>query len=138
LAHLTRAPPPPYGERMRALLLLFTITNLATAQQPALPPVLPGLDLRIQRTAHPDTIAYQRSVTRDSHDSSTGTRTVVMTALIAPGSTLLEVVQRFPGRGGEIVDTAVAGLKTLRAVAHESHQPTRTMRFAFDTGVADG
>jgi hypothetical protein len=61
-----------------------------------------------------------------------------MTTLTAPGSTLLQVVQRFPGRGGEIVDTAVAELPTMRAVAHESHQPMRTMRFAFDTGVADG
>ena len=51
---------------------------------------------------------------------------------------LLEVEQRFPAGGGEIVDTAVAELQTLRAVAHRSHQPTRTMRFDFVGSNADG
>jgi hypothetical protein len=123
---------------MRALVLLSILTNSAVAQQPAPAPVIPGLDLRMQRPAHPDTMIYQRTVTRDGRDSSTGTRTVVMTTLTAPGSTLLQVEQRFPGRGGEIVDTAVAELPTMRAVAHESHQPTRTMRFAFRDNAAQG
>jgi hypothetical protein len=123
---------------MRALLFLVVVANTAAAQQPTPPPVVTGLDLHIQRPAHPDTIVYQRSVTRDGRDSSTGTRTVVMMAVVANGSTLLQVEQRFPGRGGEIVDTAVAALGTLRAVAHESHQPTRIMRFAFIDDTAQG
>ena len=57
----------------------------------------------------------------------------------APDHTrLLEVEQRFPGGGGEIVDTAIAELQTLRAVAHRSHQPKRTMRFDFTGSDADG
>ena len=103
---------------------------------------MPGLFffvmIAIQRPAHPDTIVYQRVVTRDGRDSSNGTRTVVMSAISSNGSTFLQVEQRFPGRGGEIVDTAVAELATLRAVAHESHQPTRTMRFAFAGDTAQG
>lgn len=94
--------------------------------------------LHIQPPAHPDTIVYQRFVTRDGHDSTTGSRTVVMMTIVANGATLLQVEQRFPGRGGEIVDTAVAELGTLRAVAHQSHQPARTMRFAFVADTAQG
>jgi hypothetical protein len=51
---------------------------------------------------------------------------------------LLEVEQRFPAGAGEIVDTAIADLGTLRAVAHRSHQPTRTMRFDFVDGDVNG
>jgi hypothetical protein len=51
---------------------------------------------------------------------------------------LLEVEQRFPAGGGEIVDTAIAELTTLRAVSHRSHQPTRTMRFDFVGSDAEG
>jgi hypothetical protein len=47
------------------------------------------------------------------------------------GAQLLEVEQRFPAGAGEIVDTAIADLVTLRAIAHRSHQPARTMRFDF-------
>jgi hypothetical protein len=36
------------------------------------------------------------------------------------------------------VDTALAELRTLRAVAHRSHQPTRTMRFAFGGSDVSG
>src|SRR6185503_19359107 len=50
----------------------------------------------------------------------------------------LEVEQRFPAGGGEIVDTALGELSTLRAVAHQSHQPTRTMRFTFSGSEAQG
>jgi hypothetical protein len=56
----------------------------------------------------------------------------------ANGTSFLEVVQRFPGGGGEIVDTAVAELATLGAVTHSSHQPTKIMQFAFKNGVAEG
>jgi hypothetical protein len=56
----------------------------------------------------------------------------------AGGAQLLEITQRFPGGGGEILDTALADLHTLRAVAHRSHQPTRTMRFDFVGGTAEG
>jgi len=67
-------------------------------------------------------------------------RTVVLRVTRAPGGTrLLEVEQRFPAAGGgEIVDTAVADLQTLRAVAHRSHQPTKTMRFDFMESDAVG
>ncbi len=37
-----------------------------------------------------------------------------------------------------IVDTALAELQTLRAVAHRSHQPARTMRFTFSGNDAAG
>ncbi|HTL04155.1 MAG TPA: hypothetical protein VL241_00290, partial [Gemmatimonadales bacterium] len=44
----------------------------------------------------------------------------------------------FPGGGGTIVDTALADLRTLRAEAHSSHQPARTMRFSFEGSFANG
>ena len=101
-------------------------------RQPAAVAVVPGLAVRLGQSPRPDTIVYQRSITRAGQDSSAGTRTVVLRVIDAPQRTrLLEVEQRFPGGGGEIVDTALAELKTLRAVAHRSHQPTRTMRFTF-------
>jgi hypothetical protein len=86
-----------------------------------------------------DTIVFQRSITRAGADSGAGTRTMVLRVLGAHGGAdLLEVVQRFPGGGGEIVDTAVAELATLRAVAHQSHQPARTMRFSFAGRSVEG
>jgi len=107
--------------------------------QPAGPAVVPGLTVRFSPTSGPDTIVYRRSITRAGQDSSAGTRTVVLRVIEAPRSTrLLEVEQRFPGGGGEIVDTAIAELQTLRAVAHRSHQPTRTMRFTFPGNDAEG
>jgi hypothetical protein len=100
--------------------------------------VVTGLELKSPRVGRSDTIVYQRAVSRGGQDSSTGTRRVVLTRLESGGKMLLQVEQRFPGRGGEIVDTAVAELGTLRAVAHQSHQPTRIMRFAFIDDTAQG
>ena len=103
------------------------------------PAVVPGLIVRVDQTPGPDTVVYQRTITRAGRDTSAGTRTVVLQVRHGPGGApLLEVEQRFPGGGGEIVDTAVADLGTLRAVAHQSHQPTRTMRFAFVGNAAEG
>jgi len=101
--------------------------------------VVPGLIVRLGRSSYPDTIVFQRSITRGGQDSSAGTRAVVLRVIDAPPrARLLEVEQRFPGGGGEIVDTAVAELQTLRAVAHRSHQPARTMRFTFSRNDAAG
>lgn len=122
---------------MRVLLVLMLAGLACTPSRPDVA-VVPGLPLQFRRPVHPDTIVFQRSTSRAGQDSSTGTRTVVMAAIAAGGSALLQVEQRFPGRGGEIVDTAVAELVTLRAVEHESHQPTRTMRFAFAGDAAEG
>lgn len=125
--------------RVATLLPLTAIAAGACAPRHAEPGVVPGLEVQVTRPTHPDTIVYQRSISRDGRDSSTGTRTVVLSVIAPTGSpALLEVVQRFPARGGEIVDTAVADLRTLRAVAHQSHQPTRTMRFSFTGGAAEG
>lgn len=101
--------------------------------------VVPGLALHFMPAAGPDTIVFQRSITRSGQDSASGTRTVVLQVVrSAADGSLLEVEQRFPAGGGEIVDTAVAELRTLRAVAHRSHQPSRTMRFEFDATDASG
>lgn len=106
---------------------------------PAALPVVPGLTVHLAQPPGPDTIVYARSVTRSNQDSSAGTRTVVDRIIDGTGGArYLEVEQRFPGGGGEIVDTAVADLQTLRAVAHSSHQPTRTMRFTFAGNEAAG
>jgi hypothetical protein len=112
---------------------LVSVLGLATLAVPAgAQAVVPGLTLRADRRPSLDTVVYRRTTTRDGRDSSTGTRTVVLRVIDSAGSApLLEVVQRFPGGGGEIVDTALAELATLRAVAHRSHQPTRVMRFDF-------
>jgi hypothetical protein len=108
-------------------------------RQPAAVPVVLGLNIHLDQSPRPDTIVYQRSITRAGQDSSAGTRTVVLRVIDAPPSTrLLAVEQRFPAGGGEIVDTAIAELATLRAVAHQSHQPTRTMRFTFSGNDAVG
>jgi hypothetical protein len=102
-------------------------------------PVVPGLAIQIAPPRDVDTVIYQRSITRAGRDSAAGTRTVVSRVLRGAGQVpLLQVEQRFPGGGGAIVDTAVAELSTLRAVAHRSHQPTRTMRFAFVGNDAEG
>lgn len=119
-------------------VLILCIPACATVQHEQ-SPVVPGLALHVNRTARPDTILYQRSITRDGQDSIAGARTVVLQVVRAPAHTvLLRVEQRFPGGGGEIVDTAIAELPTLRAVAHRSHQPSRIMRFTFDGGDAQG
>jgi hypothetical protein len=114
-------------------------TPACAPRQPAPVAVVPGLTVHPPQGPRPDTIVYQRSITRAGQDSSAGTRTVVLQVIDRPRSTrLLEVEQRFPGGGGEIVDTAVADLATLRAVAHQSHQPARTMRFTFPGNDAVG
>lgn len=99
---------------------------------------MPGLFVAAPAVPAPDTAVFRRVITRGGRDSTAGTRTVVRRVVRgSDGTPLLEVEQRFPGGGGEIVDTALADLRTLRAVAHRSHQPKRTMRFAFvgDTAV---
>ncbi len=112
--------------------IVVLVLAACAPHSPPLPAVVPGLSVRLDQTPGPDTVVYQRTITRAGQDSSAGTRTVVLRVLDRSGGTpLLEVEQRFPGGGGVIVDTALAELRTLRAVAHRSHQPTRTMRFAF-------
>jgi hypothetical protein len=103
-------------------------------------PVVVGITVHASEPRGADTVVYQRSITRAGKDTSAGTRTVVSRVVTGPNHThLLEIEQRFPaGGGGEIVDTAVAELSTLRAVAHRSHQPARTMRFDFLGGNAEG
>jgi hypothetical protein len=97
-----------------------------------MPPVVPGITIRATPPRGVDTVVYQRSITRAGKDSMTGTRTVVSRAVAGPDrSRLLEIEQRFPAGGGEIVDTAVAEPST-------SHQPTRTMRFEFVGDTAQG
>jgi len=101
--------------------------------------VVPGIIVHAGRPRGVDTVVYKRLVTRAGIDSMAGTRTVVSRVMEgADRQQLLEVEQRFPAGGGEIVDTAVAELRTLRAVAHRSHQPTKTMRFEFDGSGAEG
>src|ERR1041385_3321738 len=102
-------------------------------------PVVAGLSVHMNQSAWPDTIVYQRSVARDGQVTDAGTRTVVLREVNATsGQRLLEIEQRFPAGKGEIVDTAVSDLSALRAVAHRSHQPTKTMRFNFNDSSADG
>jgi hypothetical protein len=100
--------------------------------------VVPGVPVQVDRAPGPDTVVYARSISRDGQDLSNGTRTVVRRVIQgADGKRLLAVEQRFPAGGGEIVDTAIGDLNTMRAVSHRSHQPTRTMQFNFvgDTAV---
>ncbi len=128
---------------MRSLTLRLCLLSLAVSACAHVhsrdSAVVPGLDLRLGRTPTADTIVFQRSITRAGQDSSAGARAVVLWVIEASsGTQLLEVEQRFPGGGGEIVDTALAELRTLRAVAHRSHQPARTMRFTFSGNDAAG
>lgn len=121
------------------LVLACLAVTACAPIRPSGPAVVPGLTVRLNPAPGPDTIVFRRSITRAGQDSSAGTRTVVLRVIEAPRSTrLLEVEQRFPGGAGEIVDTAIAELLTLRAVAHRSHQPTRTMRFTFSGNDAEG
>lgn len=107
--------------------------------QPDQSAVVPGLALQVSQSLGPDTVVYQRSITRAGRDSAAGTRTVVRQIVRSPArARLLQVEQRFPGGGGEIIDTAVAELSTFAAVAHRSHQPTRIMRFTFAGDSAEG
>jgi hypothetical protein len=119
-------------------LLILIVSGCAHVQRNQ-SAVVPGLALHFDPAASPDTIVYQRTITRADRDSAAGTRTVVLQVVRSHGNrSLLQVEQRFPGGGGEIVDTAVAELAPLRAVAHRSHQPTRTMRFTFEDNDAQG
>ncbi len=119
-------------------LVVFIVPACATVQHEQ-SAVVPGLALHVDQPTRPDTILYQRSITRAGQDSIAGSRTVVLQVVRTSAHTaLLQVEQRFPGGGGEIVDTAIAELATLRAVAHRSHQPTRIMRFTFDGTDARG
>jgi len=124
---------------LKVLACLLSLAIAACAHPHAQQSVVPGLSVRLGHTPAVDTIVFQRSITRAGQDSSAGTRAVVLRVIEAsPGTDLLEVEQRFPGGGGEIVDTAVAEVRTLRAVAHRSHQPARTMRFTFSGTDAEG
>jgi hypothetical protein len=119
-------------------LLILIVPGCAHVQRTE-SSVVPGLALHFDPAAGLDTIVYQRTITHADRDSAAGTRTVVLQVVrSAANRSLLQVEQRFPGGGGEIVDTAVAELATLRAVAHSSHQPTRTMRFTFEGNDAQG
>jgi hypothetical protein len=107
--------------------------------QSATSPVVSGLTVHVDQPRGPDTVVYQRSITRAGKDTAAGTRTVVSRIVVGTDNAqLLEVEQRFPAGTGEIVDTAIADLGTLRAVAHRSHQPTKTMRFDFLGDAAHG
>jgi hypothetical protein len=102
-------------------------------------PVVPGLTIYINQSPKRDTVVYQRTVTLNGKDSSAGVRTVVSRAIVdRPGAHLVEIEQRFPAGTSQIVDTSINQLHTMRAVAHASHQPTRTMRFDFDGNFATG
>lgn len=121
-----------------ATLSIVVLPMALRAQSPAAS-VVPGIAVHVDAPLRADTVVYQRSITRAGKDSMTGTRTVVSRVVEGRDhAALLEIEQRFPATGGEIVDTAIAQLSTLRAVSHRSHQPTRTMRFEFIDGDAVG
>ena len=120
-----------------AALAILALPSAALSQQA--PQVVPGLAVRYTARPGTDTVVFQRSITRAGQDTSAGTRTVVFQVTHGGDhQAWLEVEQRFPAGGGEIVDTAIADLATLRAVAHRSHQPKRTMRFDFTATAAEG
>jgi hypothetical protein len=122
----------------KAALLVLSLTACARPPQQE-PSVVPGVPVTFDMGRGADTVVFRRSITRAGQDTSAGTRTVVLQVVPGPNRVaLLEVEQRFPGGGGTIVDTAIAELHTLRAVAHRSHQPTRTMRFDFTATDAVG
>lgn len=73
------------------------------------PAVVPGLAIRFDPGSNLDTVVFRRSITRAGRDSAAGTRTVVLQVVQSPGNGAeLQVEQRFPGGGGQIVDTAIA------------------------------
>jgi hypothetical protein len=122
------------------LLILACALIVAKAQGQTEPTaVASGISVHVVEPRAIDTVVYQRWITRAGKDSMSGTRTVVSRIVRGADDTrLLEVEQRFPAGRGEIVDTAVAELATLRAVTHRSHQPAKTMRFEFVGGDAHG
>ena len=126
----TLGAPWMYYRRSWLIALPIAVAAACSHSEPGA--VVPGVAVQVDRTPGPDTVVYARSITRAGQDSASGTRTVVRQVIQGTGGTrLLEVEQRFPAGGGEIVDTAVADLNTMRAVSHRSHQPTRTMQFTF-------
>ena len=134
---MVRAAQCPLARLSIPALALMAFPSAALAQQA--PQVVPGLEVRYTARPGTDTVVFQRSITRAGQDTSAGTRTVVFQVTHGEDhQQLLEVEQRFPAGGGEIVDTAIADLATLRAVAHRSHQPSRTMRFDFTAKTAEG
>jgi hypothetical protein len=134
----SRRRPRP-GMWILAGVPLVLVINPADLRAQRQSPVVPGIILHMAPAPGPDTVIYRRSITRGGVDSITGTRTVVMRIVAGQGGArLFEVVQRFPAGGGEIVDTALGDVGTLRAVAHRSHQPSRTMRFDFGGGAVEG
>jgi hypothetical protein len=129
----------PSWTRLRLGVPLVLAIVSACTHAPPESSVVPGITVHVGPTPASDTVVYRRTITRSGQDTTAGTRTVVRRVVAGPGGTrLLEVEQRFPGGGGEIVDTALADLRTLRAIAHRSHQPTRTMRFEFVGDAAEG
>lgn len=121
-----------------SLPLVLAISS-GCAHAPPKSSVVPGITVHLAPPRGSDTVVYRRTITRNGQDTTAGTRTVVRRVIDGQGGArLLEVEQRFPGGGGEIVDTALADLRTLRAVAHRSHQPARTMRFDFVGDTAQG
>jgi hypothetical protein len=126
------------GRSCLSCLLILIVPGCAHVQR-SQSTVVPGLALHFDPAASPDTIVYQRTITHAGQDSIAGSRTVVLQIVRSRAHpALLQVEQRFPGGGGEIVDTAIAELPTMRAVAHRSHQPMRIMRFTFDGSDALG
>jgi hypothetical protein len=128
--------------RQHLLVRLALVLPLCSACR-GVPPevaIVPGPAVNMAPFTSPDTVIYRRSVTRNGRDSTAGLRTVVrrIRYMTDGGSPILEVEQRFPGGGGVIVDSAFADLSTLRAIAHRSHQPSRTMRFDFVRDTAQG
>ena len=121
------------------LALPFSLPMGAASQAMTAPSaVVPGIALTVGEVRGSDTVVFRRSITKSGIDSVSGTRTIVRRVTALNGVRALEVVQRFPGRGGEIVDTALAEFSTLRATAHRSHQPRRIMRFEFIGDTAQG
>jgi len=127
---------------MRTAFSSLAIAALALGSAQAQRPesdVVAGLALRVTAPARADTVVYRRSITRDGVETDMGLRTVVVQGTAAKdGSPQLQVVQKFPGSVGMIVDTMIADARSLRAVAHRSHQATRKMRFTFSGAVAEG
>ena len=122
-----------------AFTSLIVIAPSPSRAQSSATSVVPGIVVHVEKPTAIDTVVYRRSITRAGRDTAAGTRTVVSwIANGAQGGQLLAIEQRFPAGTGEIVDTAIADLETLRAVAHRSHQPTKTMRFDFVGSDANG
>lgn len=134
---MLRAPQQSLVRLGIPALALMALSSAALSQQA--PQVVRGVRVRYTPRPGADTVVFQRSITRAGQDSSMGTRTMVIQVTREGGQPAsLTVEQRFPVGGGEIVDTSIADLATLRAVAHRSHQPRQTMRFSFTANAAEG